>query len=223
MANNPFKENTISYQDWEVLKDLQWHCTKCELKSGQAKTWQTWRDEKGVQFEEPTHRRWEARIFCNTCKKTTSHRKLKTLELLETVSIRVQITPKIAKKVKDLYGCIEAVLLRKLSPKELEIDHKFPQIRWNKNEEKNDGLSDKDLKNKFILLNRNNNLWKSRQCESCFKTNKRGSFPGINFWYKGDENWSGNPHDEKGCIGCFWYDPYKWRRKLNELVSSKNN
>ena len=62
--NNPFKENTTSYNDWEVLKDLKWHCTKCELKAGQAKTWQTWRDEKGIQFEEPTPRRWEKRIFC---------------------------------------------------------------------------------------------------------------------------------------------------------------
>jgi len=56
--SNPFKVNTTSYNDWEVLKDLQWHCTKCELQSGQAKTWQTWRDEKGIQFEEPTPRRW---------------------------------------------------------------------------------------------------------------------------------------------------------------------
>ena len=42
MNMNPFKENTTSHNDWEVLKDLQWHCTKCELKSGQAKTWQIW-------------------------------------------------------------------------------------------------------------------------------------------------------------------------------------
>lgn len=40
---NPFKSNTTSFYDWEVLKDLKWHCTKCELKSGQAKTWQVWR------------------------------------------------------------------------------------------------------------------------------------------------------------------------------------
>ena len=155
---NPFKENTTSYNDWDVLKDLKWHCTKCELKSGQAKTWQTWRDEKGIQFEEATPRRWEKRIFCETCQKTTSHRKLKTLDLLGNVSIRTQITPKIAKKVKDLYQNEEAVFLRKLSPTELEIDHRFPQIRWNSNEDKNDNLSDNELKAKFILLNRNNNL-----------------------------------------------------------------
>ncbi len=218
---NPFKENTTSYHDWEILKDLKWHCTKCELKSGQAKTWQTWRDEKGIQFEEPTPRRWEKRIFCENCQKTTSHRKLKTLELSEIVSIRTQITPKIAKKVKNLYQYEEAILLRKLSPRELEIDHRFPQIRWSSNEDKNDDLSDKELKEKFILLNRNNNLWKSRQCERCFEKGIRGNFPGIEFWYEGNEIWQGKTKsDENGCIGCFWYDPYKWREELNKLINS---
>ncbi len=176
---NPFKPSTTSYHDWEVMKDLQWHCSKCELQSGQAKTWQTWRDEKGIQFEEPTPRRWEKRIFCKICQKTTSHRKFKTLELLEIISKRVQITPKFAKKVKVLYKYEEAILLRKLSPRELEIDHKFPQIRWVSNEDSNDDLTDEQIINKFILLNKNNNLWKSRQCEKCYKHGIRGSFPGI--------------------------------------------
>ena len=49
---NPFKVNTTSFNDYEVMKDLQAHCTRCELKSGQAKTWQTWRDAYGIQFAE---------------------------------------------------------------------------------------------------------------------------------------------------------------------------
>ncbi len=43
---NPFKENSTSYQDFKTMSDLKWHCSKCELKSGQAKTWQVWRQEK---------------------------------------------------------------------------------------------------------------------------------------------------------------------------------
>jgi len=73
------------------------------------------------------------------------------------------------------------------------------------------------------LLTRSNSLLKSRYCEKCFKNNKRGSFPGISFWYDGNEDWKGDLHDEKGCMGCFWYDPYEWRKKLNEIVNSKNN
>ncbi|MDR2341800.1 MAG: hypothetical protein LBD84_01995 [Campylobacteraceae bacterium] len=136
--DNPFSEGTNSYHDWNILKDLKWHCTKCELISGQAKTWQIWRDEKGIQFEEPTPRRWEKRVFCVHCNKTTSHRKLKTLELLQTVSVRAKMTPEFTKRVKDLYKKEEAVFLRKLSYGELEVDHRFPQIRWNTNENNNE-------------------------------------------------------------------------------------
>ncbi len=217
---NPFRENTISYHDWEILKDLKWHCSKCELQAGQAKTWQTWRDEKGIQFEEPTSRRWEKRIYCSTCQKKTSHRKLKTLIKLENISKRFQITSKLAKRVKDLYLNEEAVFLRKLSFRELEIDHKFPQIRWESNEDSNEDLTDEQLKEKFILLNRNNNLLKSRYCENCVQTGKRGSFPGIKFWYCGNELWDSKylKSDEFGCKGCFWYDPYKWRNELNKII-----
>lgn len=47
---NPFRKDSTSYYDWEVLKDLKWRCTKCELKSGHAKTWQIWR-HKGIQLD----------------------------------------------------------------------------------------------------------------------------------------------------------------------------
>ena len=58
---NPFKPNTTSYNDFEVMKDLQAHCTRCELKSSQAKTWQTWRDAHGIQFAETSARKWKIR------------------------------------------------------------------------------------------------------------------------------------------------------------------
>ena len=32
---NPFKEGSTQYHDFELMSDLKWHCTKCELKSGQ--------------------------------------------------------------------------------------------------------------------------------------------------------------------------------------------
>ncbi len=220
---NPFKLNSTSYHDYEILKDLQWHCTKCELQSGQAKTWQTWRDAYGFEFEEssPGSRRWESRINCGTCGKTTVHRKLKTLERSEITSARSGISANTANRIKKLLNFQEAVWLRQLYPRELEVDHKFPQIRWNKDEEANDdNASDEYLIAKFILLNRNNNLLKSRYCERCYQTNKRGYFPGIYFWYEGDENWRTEPHDEKGCIGCFWYDPYKWREELNKIINN---
>lgn len=219
---NPFTPWTNSHHDFEILKDLKWHCSKCELKSWQAKTWQTWRDEYWIQFEEPKERRREKRIFCENCWKTTSHRKLKTLGLLENISIRSWIKPKISKKVKEIYKNEEAFFLRDFTPNQLEVDHKFPQIRWNKNEDNNDNLSDKELKSKFILLSRSNNLLKSRQCEKCFKTWERWKFPWIYFWWKWNEKWDEkiDKHNEIWCIWCFWHDPYKWREEINKKLKS---
>ncbi len=222
MSANPFKENTTSYKDYEVMKDLQAHCTRCELKSSQAKTWQTWRDAHGIQFAEtsPGSERYDIRKNCANCNATTVHRQLATLERNLNTSARSGISAKLATRIKVLLKYEEAFWLRQLAGNLLEVDHKFPQIRWNVDEEDNENLTDEELVAKFILLTRSNNLLKSRNCERCFHTNKRGNFPGIYFWYEGDENWIAEPHDEKGCVGCFWYDPYKWREELNKIIES---
>jgi len=220
---NPFKLNSTSYYDYEILKDLEWHCTKCELKSGQAKTWQIWRDSYGIQFDKsnPESRFWDKRIRCETCKKVTVHRKLLTLERLEQTSIRAKISKNLETRIKKLYDNEEAFLLRKDTPiRFLQVDHKFAQIRWNKDEESSENATDEELKERFVLLTESANQLKSRNCERCVRTNKRGNFPGIYFWYEGDENWRTDPHDEKSCIGCFWYDPYKWREELNKITKN---
>lgn len=217
---NPFKQESTQYADWEKLKDLKWHCTKCELESAQAKTWQVWR-QKGIQLEKDESGNYYKKIQCPTCQKKTVHRKLKSLEIIENSSYERQgLSSGLRKKILKQYDCIEAMLLRKLEPNLLEIDHKFPQIRWDNNEQKFDDLNEEEIKDKFILLTRANNLLKSRYCEKCFKTGERGVFPGINFWYAGNDMWSGNPHDEKGCVGCFWNDPFKWRKELNKALKS---
>ncbi len=219
---SPFKNNTTSHHDWEVLQDLKWHCTKCKLKSGQAKTWQVWR-QQGIQLDVDDKGNWYKKIFCETCQNKTVHRKLKSLDILEDTKVRSGIPQSLAKKIKELYKNEEALFLRKFPSRELEVDHKFPQIRWKNDEEDNkSSMSGEEIKSKFILLTRSNNLLKSRQCEKCVKTGKRGCFPGIYFWHEGNEDWNGrDEYDEHGCIGCFWYDPYVWREKLNSLVNNK--
>jgi|GEM_PF-329554 len=217
---NPFKKGRTSYHDWEVLKDLHWHCTKCELKSGQAKTWQVWR-QQGLQLAKDEKGNWYKKQYCKNCNMNTVHRKLASLEILEDTKVRMGIPASLARKVKMLYKNEEALFLREFPQRELEIDHKFPQIRWESDEEENKvTMSEKEIRSKFILLTRSNNLLKSRQCEKCVKDGIRGSFPGIYYWYEGDEKWRGkSKSDESGCIGCFWHDPYKWREELNKLVN----
>ena len=222
MANkNPFRKGTIAYDDFKTMSDLKWHCTKCELKSGQAKTWQTWRQEKGIQVDKDKNGKWDPRFFCPECNRKTVHRKLKSLKILEVTKLRAGISANFAKKVKEIYKNEDAVFLRKFSPNQLEIDHKFPQVRWNNNEDENrSDMSEKEIKNKFILLTRSNNLLKSRYCERCCKTGKKGNFPGIFFWFKGSEKWDKkiDKNDRKGCDGCFWFDPYGWREELNKII-----
>lgn len=172
---NPFKKGSTQYKDFETMSDCEWHCTKCELLSGQAKTWQVWRQEKGIQLDQDGEGHWYKKMFCKHCGTNTIHRKLKTTEIIETgLKARTSIPPQIAKRAKELYGCVDEYSVRVEPANQLEIDHRVPQVRWTSNEEDNSNLSDEQIIEKFMLLSRANNLLKSRICEECVKTGKRG-------------------------------------------------
>ncbi len=216
---NPFKKDSTQYKDFETMSDCKWHCSKCELLSGQAKTWQVWRQEKGIQLDQDENGNYYKNVFCNNCGIKTVHRKLKSTEIItENLKARTGIPPKIAKRAKELYGCVDEYSMRTEAANVLEIDHRVPQVRWTKNEDDNTNLTDEQIKEKFMLLSRQNNLLKSRICEECARTNKRGKgYKEIEFWYVGDEDYT----DEIGCVGCFWHNPSKWRKELNKTIKEK--
>lgn len=213
---NPFKKGSTQYKDFETMSDCEWHCTKCELLSGQAKTWQVWRQEKGIQLDQDGEGHWYKKMFCKHCGTNTIHRKLKTTEIIETgLKARTSIPPQIAKRAKELYGCVDEYSVRVEPANQVEIDHRVPQVRWTSNEEDNSNLSDEQIIEKFMLLSRANNLLKSRICEECVKTGKRGKgYKVIEFWYEGGEAYS----ETLGCVGCFWHNPTKWRDELNKKI-----
>jgi len=214
---NPFKTGSADYIDFNTMSDLKWHCTKCELVSGQAKTWQIWRQEKGVQLDVDEKGKWYNRIFCENCKRTTVHRKLKSTEILtDNLKARTSIPASIVKRTKALFENIDEYSVRKEPAAQLEIDHRIPQVRWTDNEDANDpNMSDVEIISKFMLLTRPNNLLKSRICEQCTKTGKRGKgYKTIEFWYAGEENYDNNI----GCVGCFWHNPAKWREAINDRL-----
>ena len=216
---NPFKKDSTQYKDFETMSDCKWHCSKCELLSGQAKTWQVWRQEKGIQLDQDENGNYYKNVFCNNCGIKTVHRKLKSTEIItENLKARTGIPPKIAKRAKELYGCVDEYSMRTEAANVLEIDHRVPQVRWTKNEDDNTNLTDEQIKEKFMLLSRQNNLLKSRICEECARTNKRGKgYKEIEFWYVGNEDYT----DEIGCVGCFWHNPSKWRKELNKTIKEK--
>lgn len=210
-------QGTQLYKIFQILSDLEWHCAKHELPGTQpAKPIQILR-QHGYLIENKTK-------LCISCNSRTVHRRLISLDIETPSIVRQQIPSWVRQRVLEIYKNTEAITLREETPNLLEVDHRFPQVRWNKPEaEYPVTMSDDDIKIKFQLLTRAHNLWKSRYCENCFKTGKRGTFIGINFFAKGNENWdpSISPHSEDGCLGCFWYDPTTWRAKLNLLIVKK--
>lgn len=216
---NPFKEGSNQYKDFETMSDCKWHCSKCELLSGQAKTWQVWRQEKGIQLDQDENGNWYKMMKCPNCGIKTVHRKLQSTEIVtENLKARSDIPEKIKKRVKELYNCIDEYSMRTEFAKDLEVDHRTPQVRWTENETDNSNLTDEQIKEKFMPLTKKNNLLKSRICEECVKTNKRGKgYKVIDFWYVGDENYT----EDIGCVGCFWHNPSMWRKKLNEKIKGK--
>jgi len=213
MTKHPFNEGTKLAQVFTILADGKWHCGKHELPGTQpAKAIQIIR-QHGFSIENKT-------TLCATCKDKTVHRRLVSTEPAKQSFVRQQFPAKLRKRILQHYNNIEAITLREMIPNELEVDHRFPQVRWSKNETFDPNMSDNQLRNKFQLLTRQHNLWKSRYCEHCAQTGERGTFIGINFFAVGGPKWDPQypTDDERGCYGCFWYDPDVWRQELNVLV-----
>ena len=68
------------------------------------------------------------------------------------------------------------------------------------------------------------NDFKRQKCKECKETNKRWSasvlegFEDFPF-YDGDENYT----KEKGCVGCYLYDPVAYRKAFREFIKIKED
>lgn len=222
-------KTTIQSKVFSILEDQEWHCRGCGyagVESGQLA------GGGGIQgLERGTAARpglvieSESRV-CLSCKKRVVHDRWtgKTKEANPTA----QIPARLVKRILEHFKCTDAIEQRKRPPHELIIDHRFPMERWGAIELKNDpAMPLNDVEQKFQLLKKdfsgNHNLLKSRACETCIKTGKRGKPLGIKFYYEGDERWpvdipQRGPKAEMGCVGCGWYDFIRWRAALNKRL-----
>jgi len=221
MNPNPYKEGTQKNKIFEVLSDLSWHCSECELPGSQpAKALQGLRQD-GFELEK-NGSNWEKRMHCNNCNRVTPHRRLVSVDRTHEPISRITISSKLRERIIKLFENRDEILGYSPTGRAIEIDHRFPEVRWNGSEPELDiSASDEELKNRYMLLVREHNLLKSRNCETCKRTGIRGSFPGIYYWYSGDKHWPSDipDNDEAGCAGCFWYKPSEWKEKLNEIVN----
>jgi hypothetical protein len=215
MTKHPFNVGTKLAQIFTILSDGKWHCGKHGLPGTQpAKAIQIIR-QHGFEIKNDTR-------HCPFCKDKTVHRRLISTEPVKPSFIRIQFPRKLRIRILKRYNNTEAITMRKMIPNLLEIDHRFPQVRWAKDESFEPEMTDHELHNRFQLLTREHNLWKSRYCEHCKETGERGTFIGINYFYAGGPRWDKkfSSNDEQGCVGCFWYNPDIWRKNLNVKISN---
>ena len=165
---------------------------------------------RGYKFEETTPGRWAKMMFCPVCGRNTTHYKLLSKEPVEQEHKRFSITSKMRQRVLKLLGERDAFTTGKITST-AEIDHKVPWSRID-NDVNISELSDDEIPKNFQLLTREHNLLKDRACSKCKKTNVRPPFLGIDYWYDGDENYTGI------CEGCGWYDGNKWRKYINKTL-----
>lgn len=225
-------KESYKYKTFEVLSDCKWHCRNCDYQGIPSKQLA---GGGGIQgLERGTKNRPGLVIKseyrkCKRCGKTTRfdcwNGKYKNATATSSIS------NKLMNRILAYYGYIDSIEERKRSSHELVIDHRLPLERRGDIEENNpDNMSDEEIKAKFQLLKKddsgNHNLLKSRACENCLKTGKRGFPLGIKYYYAGNELW---PEDcpqmgeeaKRGCEGCGWYDINEWRASLNEYLERK--
>jgi len=215
MTKNPFNEWTQIYKIFEILSDLNWHCSEHELPWSQpAKALQMIR--QAWYKMEKFWANYEKRIFCEVCQRKTPHRKLVSLEKEEVSIERTKtLDSKLKERIIKLFWNKDAFLDYEPTWRKIEFDHRIPQVRWLEKEESYINMTDEELVSRFMLLVREHNLLKSRYCERCKKTWKRQAFLWINYFY----DWWENYEEKIWCNWCWWFSPEKWREKLNKKLT----
>lgn len=218
---NTHKPNAhITRSFFDVLAKGGWQCVSCDFPSNPnwARRIQDIKD-MGYLLSTNTNK------YCKTCKANKTHIMIVPVKrfILTPTNSYETLSNKLKKRIITILNSYDVYEAKKSN--HLIADHKFPEIRWDKDtKEENPGdMTEDEIKNKFQLLNNQRNLQKREVCRSCYQTNKRGYPFGIPFFYKGDLNWDNNipkigKEAEKGCEGCGWYDVQKWREAIIDKI-----
>lgn len=134
-------------------------------------------------------------------------------------------TPQFKSRVIRLFNGINAYEAKKTAIKSLIPDHKFSEVRWDEDTKGENPMemTDKEIIEKFQLLDNQRNQQKREVCRKCFQTGQRGKLFGIDFYPVGTGEWDKSVPQkgkaaEQGCIGCPWYDIEAWRKAINEIL-----
>lgn len=224
-----FKSNSTQKKVFNLLSDKEWHCRSCEGKNIASEQYAGGGGIQGLQRgtkSRPGLVIVSKNEFCPQCQKTTRWDCWNGE--IKKANAAANIPKKLIERILNFYSYMDIIEQRQRAAHELIIDHRFPMERWNDVEESlSVNMTENEISKKFQLLKKdssgNHNLLKSRACERCIQTGKRGTPFGIKFWYEGNEEWNSDYQKgiqaEQGCVGCGWYDFDTWRNKLNEKLS----
>ena len=228
--NKP-KQESLQSKVRAVLADKRWHCRSHEYKHIASEQLAGGGGIQGLQRgtkNRPGLKIESKKEHCEKCGRKT--RWDRWTGEYQSANAPAGISETLKQKILAHFNHADAIEHRQRPAHELVIDHRFPMIRWGATETKlSSEMSAKEIEQKFQLLkfdgSGNHNLLKSRACEVCFETGKRGTPFGIKFFFKGNANWpksipSFGAEAEKGCVGCGWYDFAKWREALNLKLSA---
>lgn len=224
---------SYQYRVFKVLSDCKWHCRNCGYKGIPSKQLAGGGGIQGLQRGTRTRPGLVILSEIRNCSNCGNRGMFDCWDgSFKSATAPSGISETLTNRILAYYNYIDSIEQRKRLPHELVVDHRFPMERYGDIEENNpDDMSEEDIQAKFQLLKKddsgNHNLLKSRACEECKKTGKRGYPLGIQYFYDGDESW---PKDcpltgeeaKKGCNGCGWYDVNQWRESLNEYLKKRN-
>ena len=225
-----FRRGSTQSRVFGLLSDKQWHCRKHEgavIASGQYAGGGGIQGLQRGSGTRPGLEIQQKREPCSVCNETTTWDKW-TGQIKEA-NAAANLPPRLIDRILTEYAFEDVIEQRVRAKHELVIDHRFPMERWGQSELPNPvTMTAAEIRQKFQLLKKdaagNHNLLKSRACERCIATGRRGTPFGIAFWYVGGENWDvpvqRGPEAEQGCVGCGWYDFAAWRKSLNQRLKS---
>lgn len=130
---------------------------------------------------------------------------------------------------KEIFAALDGIDAYSGKPASISVlpDHKFPEIRWEKETaESNANLTPAMMREKFQLVPESVNQMKREVCRKCFQSGIRGKLNGIDYFYHWGEKWPAHVPTtgvvaKVGCVGCFWYDMMEWRRSLNKFIKER--
>lgn len=223
------REGTLQYQYFQILKDREWHCRKCAARTVDSEQLAGGGGVGGLRRGSRCRPGLNIVSEIRSCPQCGSMGKWDRWDgTFKNANSASGLPKKLQAKILKHYGYTDVIEQRVRQEHALIIDHRFPMERWGAAEPRNpNDMSAQEIEKKFQLLKKddagNHNLLKSRACERCIATGKRGYPLGIKFYYAGSEDWPADcpnfgAEAEKGCFGCGWYDFAAWREALNRYI-----